>query len=435
MAIKTKAKPTTDFYVSHSIQPSEIATLQDCATKIIKLKDQVVEDLIEIGNQLLRAKAILGDHVTFKSKPGVKAARGTFVLWAKEYVCAPLNISYDTASRWMKIAEEVRQYPDQRSDILCMLPTALYETVRPSFPSDLKAAVYNSAANNTPLSAEQIKVVKQLHQTVVAQEQELSIEAIVTLSQSTKPLPTTTIKNLSRLEATEQNDFAQKLVANPSLGRQQLDDRLTELKLIEQSNTYSGTPFKRRQLKVITTTLNKVAAKSQDFMIVECPFGAAWKDSELGLRHVANKLEEILAPGGMAMIFLGHTTILSAATYLTNLVPLSLLTVRRQPGNSTTNIGINMGYASAHAMLVYQPPFKATPHVVFDLQTFDDSEDVGILGEVPTGIEDGICKFLDTLVPAQAKVGHLVIGNRNYQIRPHLIIKLQELKAQSLLLL
>lgn len=424
-----------NFYTEHQLVAEQQQELEKCAAEIERLAFETIQSMVAIGNELLKAKAILGDRTTFKNNTGNKPKRGTFVAWAQIRICTPLNISYDTASRWMRIAEEVQSHPEQSEQIYKMLPTALYEIVRPDFPEDLKQAVYDANNVTATLNAEQIKVVKKLYQQVNAQERNITPEAIVTMAQSSKIFSNTTVKDLSKLDASEQLDYAKKLAHDFGIGQQALRDRLEAQKQLAASKINTDSD-RKVNLPVSTSTLDQVLPETIDLIVVECPLGAAWRDSDLGLKYLTNKIEDILKPGGLAMIFLGHTTILDTASYLTNLKPLTLLTVRRQPGSSTTNIGVNLGYASVHAALLYKPPFQAPRKVLFDLQTFEEQEQVDPnLAEVPTGIEVGVCKFLESLVDPGDAVAHLVLGNRNYGIRPTLQQELEKLQAASLLLL
>jgi hypothetical protein len=424
-----------NFYTEHALTADCAKELEKCAVEIERLAYETIQSMVAIGMELLKARAILGDKTTFKNNTGSKPTRGTYTAWAQARICTPLNISYDTASRWMRIAEEVQTHPEQAESIYKMLPTALYEIVRPDFPEDLKEAVYNANNTDATLNAEQIKDVKKLYQQVTAQERNITPEAIVTLAKSAKIFSPTTVKELSKLDRTEQVQYAKGLASDFSAGKQAIKDRLNQQKQ-SASNQVDSASITKVKLPVRTSTIDQVLPETIDLIIIECPLGAAWKDSDLGLKYLTNRVDDILKPGGMAMIFLGHTTILSAASYLTNLKPLTLLTVRRQPGNSTTNIGVNLGYASVHAMLCYKPPFSATRKILFDLQTFEENEQFDpALAEVPTGIEVGVCKFLESLVDPGDAVAHLVLGNRNYGIRPTLKEELEKLQAASLLLL
>jgi hypothetical protein len=424
-----------DFYTKYGLAAEQKQKLEKCAVEIERLAYETIQSMVAIGSELLKARAILGDKITFRNNTGSKPKRGTYTAWAQARICTPLNISYDTASRWMRIAEEVQNHPEQAQSIYEMLPTALYEIVRPDFPEDLKQAVYKANSTAEALNAEQIKDVKKLYQQVTAQERNITPEAIVTMAQSSKIFSATTVKELSKLDQSEQVEYAKGLAQDFSAGHQAIKDRLKQQKQIAANKT-DITGAAKLKLSVRTSTLDQVLPETINLIIIECPLGAAWKDSDLGLKYLTNRVEDILKPGGKAMIFLGHTTILSAASYLTNLKPLTLLTVRRQPGNSTTNIGVNLGYASVHAMLCYKPPFSAPRTILFDLQTFEEDEQFDpALAEVPTGIEVGVCKFLDSLVDPGDAVAHLVLGNRNYGIRPTLQEELEKLQAASLLLL
>ena len=87
-------------------------------------------------------------------------------------------------------------------------------------------------------------------------------------------------------------------------------------------------------------------------------------------------------------------------------------------------------------MLAYKQPFKAPHKIVFDLQTFEQTEELPIeLEEVTTGIEAGVCKFLDALIEPGANVGHLVLGKRSFGLRTSLNQKLQDLGAKTFYLI
>jgi hypothetical protein len=132
---------------------------------------------------------------------------------------------------------------------------------------------------------------------------------------------------------------------------------------------------------------------------------------------------------------MGHYSILSSANYLGNLKPLHLLTVRRQPGNTPTNIGTNVGFASVHAVLAYKPPFRAPAHVIYDLQSYVVKETpLEGLDEVSIGIEQGIFKFLDNLVRATDTVAHIVVGDKSFNLRDDLLVKLHRLNASKVYL-
>ena len=421
-----------NFYTGYALNNLEIGELEECAEQIERLRNETIESMASIGSYLLKAKRILGDDVTFKKGKGnsTKPERGTFVQWTQSRICEPLNISYDTARRWLGIAQELEDFPEQKEQILGMLPTALYETIRPSFPADLKEIIY--AEDAVRLNTDQIKTIRKLHQTVNAQERNITAKAIVTLGQSSLLLSNTALKQLSQLNVCEQPEYAAALVNNRELGLEALRERVKELKIAEGLEEIAHKNSPDGKLAIVDTTLDALKPETLDLILVECPLGAAWKDSTFGLKHLTDRLEEVLVPGGMAMVFLGHTTIMSVSSYITNLKPLTLLTCRRQPGNSTTSIGINVGYASVHAALIYKPPFRPPSKIVFDIQTFQETEQLAPeLAEVPTGIEAGIAKFLNALVSPGYHVGHLVVGNRSYGLRPELEDELSKLKANT----
>jgi len=411
------------FYTKYEVTNQDIEDLERCATEIVRLGNTIQEAVIEIGQQLIIARGILGDRTTNKNKLGVKATRGTFTTWAMDRICTPLNLSLDTVQRWAMIAEEVNKHPERVEVIGSMQLSALYETLRPSFPEDLREAVLSSGQQT--LNPKQIKEVKKLYQAAKAQERNITADAIVTLSEGKYEISNTALRHLSLIPSEEQSEFAKQLADDRNCGLQAMKDRLREIKVETQA-----------ELVTIPAKLQELPFESIDLIVVECPLGNAWKDSDLGLKQLADRLEDILVPGGFALIFLGHTSILNAASYLTNLKPLTLLTCRKQPGNSSTNVGVNLGYAAVHAMLCYKPNFRAPSRIVFDLQTFEATETPpSELGEVTTGIEAGICKFMDSLVEPGFNVAHLVLGNRSYGIRPQLTEKLRDLNAMALYLL
>lgn len=428
---------------------AEITQIEAYAYEIELQHSKAIETMIAIGESLLAVKAILSDKVKIKESKGKD--RGSFMLWATERICTPLGVSYATIARWISVTEEVRNNPSLKSNILSMQPTALYETVKSSFPAELKTAILSS--DSAALTRGQIQDIKKLHAAASAQKLKIEPEAIVDIVKAEITPSNTIIRQVSKLSAEGQIRVAKALVETPAEAMNILEQevyRKGEHPVIEitgENVSHEETPVLSLASElsgVWHEGITKLPAETINLAIVECPLDQAWKDTEHGLNYVSQHLYTALAPGGMAMIFLGHVSILSSVNYLSQLKALHLLTCRKQPGHTPINVGVNVGFAAVHAVLVYKEPFKAPDRIVYDLQTYqtpevlETSEELGTseaplagLEEVATGIEQGIFKFLDVLVRSQDGVAHIVAGPRQFNLRSVLIDKLQDLKASK----
>jgi hypothetical protein len=336
----------------------------------------------------------------------------------------------------MAVTEEVRANPDLKPNILSMQPTVLYETIKPSFPDELKLAVLQ--AEPQTLTVQQVKEIKKLNSAVRAQELKIAPETVVAIAKSSATPSNSVIRQVSKLDTQGQLEVARALNEDPTKAlavlkaetERVVGERQEHRDQVEQN--LIDTTISEHLDGVWYQAIKSLPIEEVQVALVECPLDNSWRDSTQGLSFVTKELESCLAPGGFAIIFLGHVSILSAANYMNELRPLHLLTVRRQPGNTPTNIGTNTGFASVHAVLAYKPPFKSPVKVVYDLQTYIANETpLDGLEEVSTGIEAGINKFLDSLVRATDVIAHIVVGERQFNLRSDLFSHVQELNASK----
>jgi hypothetical protein len=413
---------TNGLYAQLELEPEIASKLEEFAVTIERHRNKALEEIIAIGKAAIAARELLSLQSEHKLD-----TKGTFVKWAEERICQQLGFSYQSLVNWMNLAERLPQDELSMQEMANVSPTALYELMRPTFPEDLRAAVLDNIPPK--LTRTQIHSIRKLNQLASAQEKKIEPAAIVLLS-NVDAIPPTALAQISRLEPQEQAEVAEEIANDRNKGLEILRgkdrQRSNAVKTFQQFNS-SDVGFRME-----SRDLTNLEEETLDAIVVEAPLSSEWLHSYNGLSNLDKQLDRVLKPSGVAIVFMGHRSILFSGNLLSYLSPLTILTARRTPGNTPMLPGINLGYSAVHAILAYKPPMRKTSKITFDLQTGveENTTDASLLN-VETGIEKAICKFLDSLVEEHSNVGHLQIGTRGFSLCETLSDKARELNADA----
>ena len=405
------------------------AELQNIRTKIFITYKTTLDNIILMGRYFNQAKQLI--------------KYGDFENWiTEEFTNSSIGISRITAYNWMRVDNEVTNNPTVREAFANMQLSAIYELCSFGAYPVLKEAVTQAVIEGNTFSKDNIRDIKRLHVQVIAQELEIAPELQVALSKAYK-IDEAVLPKISKLSKKKQREIASAILQDTAesvkdiyndIIRPQIDieaitipndslvelDRQTTVEHHIDGAWYDG--------------ITKIDSESLDLAIVEAPMKYDWRDSAHGLKYLCQHLDNALAPGGFAIVTMGHKSITGAEPLVDPLKVLHLLVLRRQPGQSRSIVGINIVSASIPCLLLYKPPYRVPSKMIVDLQTWSGSEDgLALEGgdEVVSGIEQGFAKFMTNVLTTNGRVGHIICSENDFHIRQHLLDVSKEVFASS----
>lgn len=402
-------------------------TIRNLAHRVAKRWQDGLDAILDVGEALLRIKE------------QVKA--GDFMEWLREEM-APRGLSYDRANSMMNFHKEytrVQGTPDEPA-LMKIAQNELAAAYRLSTaPPDIKESFYRLTEDEeTPPSRKAIEKVKQEYRKIQVKESGIIPDAAVWILQTPVASDPKELKRIANLSKEKQVLVSKAIASGAATSRREAlqqirESNIIDAEILEDEEVTAELERPKDFVKIYKskplTALRKLASESVNLAIIEAPQKFDFVD--LQYPELLQALQPALAPGGFAIITLGHKAITATydVTEANGLHVLQPLVLRLQPGRTSTIVGINMMTASRLALLVYKSPFRQPKGTVVDLQTVGqetDSQD-----EVPAGIEVGFSKFMEQLTHPDDVVCHIQLDPaKNFKMREHLVEKAESFASQ-----
>jgi hypothetical protein len=399
--------PKTKLPASADATPPALATinvdveLETLEAEIRGLVKQTLENIVRLGEIFTYIRFNLLKY-------------GEWDNWIKERFNG--EISRDSANNFINVYKLYKDYEATHGDGFKALDLGSLYKIAPSTVDSEAKELALELATEQQMNRRSTNQVLQTYRKIKMANAGLAPEAVKLLTKVEVAEDPKQLRDMQRLSKTAQVKvatlIADKIAETPKEAIQYLksskqieaQDELVDTVEVDYTSTS----------RFSYTSFESLAAESVNVAIVEAPLRFDFVDLEL--RNLSNQLERVLTPGGFAIITVGHKGIMFAGDALGQLSPLHVLCLRRQPGNTRTIIGVNIGCASVLAVLAYKPPYRSPKSVLVDLQTITESDSLVGLDEVHTGLEKGFQHFLDALVEPDDTLLHAVVSKDHFNI-------------------
>lgn len=384
--------------------------LDGYASEIRSLIRSTLESVVKIGQILKEVKGML--------------PYGEWQTWVdKEF---PEDIKHDSADNWINLATLYEQYKTKYEDGFKKLSLAsLYKLSRSSVDSEVKETVLKLATDGESFTKSEVDNIVRVYRKAKLVEAGVDPTIISELGETSFVENAKELSKFSKLSKKKQAAVAglitSGLASTPKEAIQQLSiatkpvEKLVEVEYTEIKSAHYD-------------ALQSVPSSCVNVAIVEAPLRYSYVEHELNV--LAVELDRVLAPGGFAIITLGHKAIMYAGERLAPLNPIHVLCLRRQPGNTRPIIGTNILSASVFAALVYKQPYRAPSSMLVDLQTIADEPADG-LDKVVSGLEAGFIKFMTAITNSGDSILHMIDSENHFNIRQTLKDASVDLNAES----
>jgi hypothetical protein len=366
------------------------------------------------------------------------------------------ELSHDTVTNFINIHNLSQQYGHKYLLGLNKLAlSSLYMLARTGIPQELKEEVLELAQESKDIPSIPHKEVKDLisaYRKIKLAQTGINSEAIPLLTQSAVSEDPREVKILSRLSKKKQLEVAEEL----------LDGCTSVKEAIKKIKEPEDKPKEYYQPEVLSFSGNVISIEQggttgarfvkDEFInlaIVEAPLRSNFVVGETEFIDLCRELKRTLAPGGFAIITLGHQGILFAGEQAaqTGLKPLHILVLRRKPGRSRSIVGTNIISAFIPCMFLYNPPFRRPKSMIVDLQSFQpdstssppfynsdsfpdsdsfhDSDSLLLpslnsYDSLEPSIEECFRRFMHPLIEVDNNVLHIIYGEEHFSIRDSL---------------
>lgn len=350
----------------------------------------------------------------------------------KQWLAAAFDgeISEDTAKNWMNVTELYQEYATKYPQELASLTLrSLYKLSTSGVDVQAKEAVFELVAARE-INTKDTNKVLQTYRKIMMENAGIEPEVAKLLTKVEVAQHPKELVALQRLSKVKQGEVAQVLAAGGATTTKEA------LKLVKEATapqlTVDLTPadettaapavavtFKRQQF----SSLAEVEPATVQLALVEAPLSFSFVEDG-SWRNLTAALADVLAPGGFALITVGHkAAMFTGDATVDALKAVHLVCLRRQPGNSRTIVGLNIASASVFMVLAYKPPYAPPKSLMVDLQTMTDTEAIAGLDGVESGLERGFKQLMEALLSANqesAVVLHHCVGANHFSIKEYL---------------
>jgi hypothetical protein len=353
------------------------------------------------------------------------------------------EISVSTTHNWINVYQMYSKYSEEHEDALSQISLRdLYMLGRTGIEVDAKEAVLELVTEQKVNPRDTKKVVETYRKIKLANAG-IAPEVAKMLTKVEIAENPKYVADFQRLSKRKQQEVAELLMnreaGSPKEALQVIKERsVAEAEVLAEAPVIdSGVELKVDINRTESyRSLSEVATESVDLALVEAPL----KFDYMGVDFcgLTKDLANVLVPGGFALITVGH----KAAMYVGNsmdegLKPVHLVCLRRQPGNSSTIIGLNITTASVYMVLAYKPPYRAPRgFLIADLHTLSDSEALPGMDVVETGLEKSFKYLMEPLLSSVTEerptvLHHVVKHSQHFGLNEYLEETSFELGARS----
>ena len=343
------------------------------------------------------------------------------------------EISTATTHNWMNVYQLHAKYAEKYEDAFSQISLRnLYVLGRTGVEAEAKETALE-LVNEQKVTAKNTRRVVETYRKIKLANAGISPEVTKMLTKVEVAENPKYVSDIQKLSKTKQQEVAKLLMTGVVKSPREALQAIKEARRVEEETITVDAEGDSTEEVAVTLTqsienfssLSEVTPESIQVALVEAPLKYEFMD-ENGFHNLTKEVADCLMPGGFALITVGHKAAMFAGAAMhSDLKPIHLVCMRRQPGNTATIIGLNIASASVYMVLAYKPPYRAPRgFLVADLHTLNDTEALPGMDVVDTGLEKGFKRLLEPLLSSQeeksAVLHHVVRGSQHFNIDSYL---------------